>query len=577
MLRRFAVFTVCFVLVLPFVPSATATDAAPPSPPVKLAVMVVFDQLRGDYLTRWNDLFGDGGFHRLEKDGAWFQNCNYPYAGTVTGAGHASLATGCSPCIHGVFANEWYDRTEGRVVYCATSPKWQRVPPTAADAKNSKKVQGGAPERLLAPTLADALKEATGGKGHVVSLSSKDRGAVFTGGKKPDACYWIDGATGQAITSTYYRDHLEDWVTAFNKEKRADRWFGKDWPRLRKDIDYEKYSGPDDAPGESLGYSNALQGRTFPHPMDGGLKQPGKAYYELLYASPFGNELLLDLVDRAVDAEKLGAHEAPDLLCVSFSCTDPIGHAWGPDSQEVLDGVLRADLIVKGLLDLLDAKVGKGRYVLVLSADHGVCPLPEASRKQGRDAGRIPATALKTGAEDFLQKTFGKKDDGGQAIEKVLDQYIYLNRAWLKGHDLEQSRVEAALAKWFTQQRGIEAAYTRTELTKEMPADDVIGQKVKRSFYPERSGDVVIVPKPYYLITDRLTGTTHGSPHSYDTHVPLLVYGPGVRAGVRGDAVTPQAAVPILAHALGIKPPADAECGVPEKLFVAPKDGLLPP
>jgi hypothetical protein len=570
MLRRSTASILFIGLLLPFIPRAMAADAAPQPPPIKLAVMVVFDQMRGDYLTRWNDLFGEGGFHRLEKDGAWFRNCNYPYAGTVTGAGHASLATGCSPCIHGVFANEWYDRAEGKVVYCATSPRRQRVPSSVVDPKKSKKVQGGTPERLLAPTLADALKEANGDKSHVVSLSSKDRGAVFTGGKKPDACYWIDGETGQAVTSTYYRDHLDDWVEAFNKEKRADRWFGKDWLRLRTDIDYEKYSGPDDGPGESLGYSNALQGRTFPHPMDGGLKELGKAYYESLYASPFGNELLLGLVDRAVDAEKLGAHEAPDLLCVSFSCTDPVGHAWGPDSQEVLDGVLRADLIVKGLLDLLDAKVGKGRYVLVLSADHGVCPLPEASRKQGRDAGRIPATALKTGAEDFLQKTFGQKNDGGQAIEKVVEQYVYLNRAWLKGHDLDQSRVEEALAKWYTQQRGIQAAYTRTELIKEIPAGDVIGQKVKRSFYAERSGDVVIVPKPYYLITDRLTGTTHGSPNPYDTLVPLLVYGSGVRPGVRDDLVTPQAAVPILAHALGVSPPADAETGVPEKLFAAP-------
>jgi hypothetical protein len=569
MLRRSAASLLFIALLFSFIPSGTAADAVPQTPPIKLAVMVVFDQLRGDYLTRWNDLFGDGGFHRLEKDGAWFQNCNYPYAGTVTGAGHASLATGCSPCIHGVFNNDWYDRAEGQAIYCATSPKWQRVPPLAV-AKKSKKTQGGTPERLLAPTLADALKEATGDKSYVVSLSSKDRGAVFGGGKKPDACYWLDEETGEAVTSSYYRDHPDDWAEAFNKEKRADRWFGKDWLRLRTDIDYEKYSGPDDAPGESLGYTGALQGRVFPHPMDGGLKQPGKAYYESLYASPFGNELLLDLVERAVDAEKLGAHEAPDLLCVSFSCTDPVGHAWGPDSQEVLDGVLRADLIVKGLLDLLDAKVGKGRYVLVLSADHGVCPLPEASRKQGRDAGRIPATALKTGAEDFLQKTFGKKDDGSQAIEKVVDQYVYLNRAWLKEHDLEQSRVEEALATWLTQQRGIQAAYTRTALTKEIPAGDVIGQRVKRSFYPERSGDVIIVPKPYYLITDRLTGTTHGSPHPYDTLVPLLVYGPGVHAGVRDDAVTPQAAVPILAHTLGVPPPADTECGVPEKLFVAP-------
>ena len=528
-------------------------------------MLVVFDQMRGDYLTRWNDLFGEGGFHRLEKDGAWFRNCNYPYAGTVTGAGHASLATGCSPWKHGIISNNWYDRDEGKVVYCAASSRRQLVPPVGG-----KGTQGGTPERLLAPTLADALKEATGGKGRVVSLSSKDRGAVFTGGRKPDACYWIDGGTGQAVTSSYYREQPDSWVEAFNKEKRADRWFGKDWLRLRTDINYEKYSGPDDAPGESLGYSSSRQGRTFPHPMNGGLKQPGRAYYESLYASPFGNELLLDLVERAVVAEKLGTHETPDLLCVSFSCTDPIGHAWGPDSQEVLDGMLRADLIVKGMLDMLDAKVGKGRYELVLSADHGVCPLPEASLKKGRDAGRIPATALLTGAEDFLQKTFGNKSNGGQAIERVVDQYIYLNRAWMREHHLEPSRVEQALATWLMKQRGIQAAYTRTALLKEMPADDAIGQKVKRSFYPSRSGDVIVVPKPYYLITDRLSGTTHGSPHSYDTHVPLLVYGPGVRAGVRDDAVTPQADVPILAHGLGIKPPADAEYGVPEKLFEKP-------
>ncbi len=568
MLRRSMIFVAFIAVLLAIVPGAASTDAPPQPPPIKLAVLVVFDQLRGDYLTRWKDLFGVGGFRRLENDGAWFQNCHYPYAGTVTGAGHASLATGCSPCTHGIFNNEWYDRDEGKVVYCATAPTRQRVPPSETATK-SKKTQGGSPERLMAPTLADALKEAAQGKSRVVVLSSKDRGAVFIGGKKPDACYWIDEETGEAVTSTYYRDQPDDWVAAFNKEKRADRWFGKDWTRLRTDIDYEKYSGPDDAPGESLGYSNSLQGRVFPHPLDGGLKEPGKAYYQILYASPFGNDLLMDLVERAVDAEKLGAHESPDLLCVSFSCTDPIGHAWGPDSQEALDGVLRADLVLKRLLDLLDAKVGKGRYELVLSADHGVCPLPEASVKQGRDGGRIPATALKTEAEDYLQKTFGKKD-GGQAIEKVVDQYVYLDRSWMKGHGLDPSHVEDALAKWLAQQRGIQAAYTRGELVKEIPPADAVGQIVKRSFYPERWGDVVIVPKPYYLITDRLTGTTHGSPHSYDTHVPLLVYGPGVHAGVRDDAVTPQAAAPILARGLGIKPPADVECGVPEKLFTAP-------
>ena len=559
------------LLTVGVVPPASAAAA----PPVKLAVLVVFDQLRGDYLTRWNDLFGADGFRRLEKDGAWFTNCRYPYAGTVTGAGHASLATGCSPWKHGIFNNDWYDREEGRSVYCATMSKYQRVPAPGAvvdtDNKPTKAKEGGSPERLRAPTLADAFKEATAGQGRVVSLSFKDRGAVFTGGKKPDACYWLDPETGEAVTSNYYRDKLEDWVEEFNKEKGADRYFGKDWTRLRTDIDYEKFSGPDDAPGEALGYSNTTMGRTFPHPMDGGLKEPGKAYYESLYCSPFGNELLLDFVKRAVDVEKLGTHDTPDLLCLSFSCTDPVGHVWGPDSQEVLDVTLRADRIVKGLLDHLDAKVGKGRYVLVLSADHGVCPLPEASVKQGREAKRILPSLLQQGAEDFLHTTFAKDDAvGAKAFEAMVDQYIYLNRAWLNGHKLEQGKVEEALARWLTEQPGVQGAYTRTQLTKDFPADDAIGQRMKRSFYSARGADVVVLVKPYNLLNARLTGTFHGSPHPYDTLVPLVVYGPGVHSGVRDDMVVPQAAVPILARALGVKPPPDAEAGVPEKLFVEP-------
>ena len=570
----FATSMVAFFLVLLArgpVPRAGADDA--PQPQIKLAVLVVFDQMRGDYLTRWDGLFGDDGFHRLEKDGAWFQNCRYPYSGCVTGAGHSSLATGCSPWKHGVFNNDWYDRDEGKSVYCATSPKYRRVPPAPPPEPGTKpkKDEGGTPERLMEPALADVFKEATGGKGKVVSLSFKDRGAVFTGGRKPDACYWLDSQTGEAVTSTYYRDHLEDWVEAFNKEKRADRYFGKDWTRLRPDLDYEKYSGPDDVVGETLGYSNKSQGRTFPHPMDGGLKAPGKDYYESVYASPFGNELLLDFVERAVDAEKLGTHDTPDLLCVSFSCTDPVGHAWGPDSQEVLDVTLRADLIVKGLLEELDAKIGKGRYLLVLAADHGVCPLPEVSRKKGIDAKRILPSQLQAGAEEFLQKTFGKEGDpGDRAIEMMVDQYIYLNRAWIKAHGLEQPKVEEALAGWLADQPGIQAAYTRTQVGKDFPPEDEVGRRMKRSFYPDRSGDVIVLVKPYCLLNSRLEGTFHGTPHPYDTLVPLIVYGPGVRPGVRDAAVIPQAAVPILARALGVKPPPDAEAGVPEKLFVQP-------
>jgi hypothetical protein len=417
----------------------------------------------------------------------------------------------------------------------------------------------------LAPTLGDALKEATAGKGRVVALSCKDRASVLPGGQRPDVCYWLDTSTGQFVTSSYYRDRPHPWVEEFSRGRPANRWFGRDWTRLLPDLDYERRSGPDDAPGEGKGFS---QGRTFPHPMDGGLKEPGKEYYDALYNSPFGNELLLDLVKRTIDAEGLGTRDVPDLLCVSFSCNDPIGHCWGPDSQEVMDVTLRADRIVKGLLDHLDAKVGKGRYVLALSADHGVCPTPEAARAKGKDGGRISPIFLARKAESFLKKSFVKEgQDSVRCIESFMNDSFYLNRAWLKAEGLEQAKVEEALARWFKEQPGIQAAYTRTQLLAGVPEDDVVGRMVRRSFHPERSGDVMGVVKPHFLITPLLTGTWHGTPHEYDTHVPLLAFGPGLNGGPRRDAVTPQACAAILARGLGIKPPAQCEAVVPDKLF----------
>src|SRR5262245_9813108 len=192
-----------------------ASAEEPVKPRSKLAVLVVFDQMRGDYPTRWDALFGNDGFHRLEKEGAWYQNCHYPYAHTVTGAGHASFLTGCTPMTHGIVANEWFDRASGEEVYCATSPRYQRVPPLLEEDPEPRKRKTkpvGAPDRLLAPTLGDALKEATGGKSRVVALSMKDRGCVLPGGRRPDVCYWFDTTTGTFITSTYYRDKLHPWV-----------------------------------------------------------------------------------------------------------------------------------------------------------------------------------------------------------------------------------------------------------------------------------------------------------------------------------------------------------------------------
>jgi hypothetical protein len=547
-----------------------ASQAAPPEKP-KLIVLVVFDQMRGDYLERWGDLFGKDGFHRLERDSAWFQNCHYPYAITKTAAGHASLATGCSPERHGVITNEWFDRDSEEMFYCVESNRYTQVPPPPRVEKTPDKekkkdkekeaAEGVSPESLKAPTFADALKKATGGKSRVVSLSFKDRSAVLLGGAKADACYWFDVRTGNFVTSTYYRDRVHPWVDTFNRDRSADAWYGKAWTPLDPKLNYRKLSlpkGSKEEPEDDGIFERKLRAIT---------KTPNFIYYRTLYATPFGNELLLQLAKRAIEAEGLGKREAPDLLCVSFSSNDAIGHIWGPDSPEVLDITLRSDLIVKELLACLDAQVGKGKYMLALTADHGICPLVETSAELGLKALRVPSSLLKLDADDFLRKKFGKDNPKGRWVLGRAEPWVYLNKTLIRERGLEIADVESELAKWYESQPGILKAYTRTQMVNGIAADDAIGQSVKRSFYAERCGDVAVILKPYCLFSQALgVGTNHGTPHDYDTHVPLLVMGPGSRTGKYRERVTPQAVVPIFAEAAGITPPAACEAKVPESL-----------
>jgi predicted AlkP superfamily pyrophosphatase or phosphodiesterase len=563
-------------------PNPDPVDADPEEPPVeqtpyaprrddpeapRLAVLVVFDQMRGDYLTRWDGLFGEGGFRRLEKDGVWFTNCHFPYASTFTGPGHASLATGCSPMTHGIIANTWCGAASGKEIDCVDDDTFTLALVLTGKLKEEVgEWPGPSPRRLRADTLGDALKGATEGKGRVVSLSLKARSAVLLGCRaaKPDACYWFFPPLGTFVTSTYYRDTPHPWVAEFNDARPADRWFGKDWTRLRPDLDYAAHSGPDDVAGEDTGWE---QGRTFPLAMRGGLDAPGHSYYGAVETSPYGNELLLEFAKRAIDREGLGRNPTPDLLCLSFSANDTIGHCWGPDSQEVLDATLRSDLVVRDLLNYLDDKVGRGRYVVVVTADHGICPLPEMARRKGLPGERVSIENLYDQAEEFLGKTFSARGGKGRWLRARSGPWYYLDRRTLKANKVEQATVEEALAGWLSRQPGVQGAYTRTRLTSGPFADDAIGERVRRSFHATRSGDVAVVLKPYHLPGDAQTlGTTHGSPHSYDTHVPFLIYGPGLRPGVRDEGITPQAATAILAHSLRIEPPHAADAPMPGEL-----------
>src|SRR5579862_5831247 len=400
---------------------ASSQPGSGPAKP-KLVVLVVFDQLRGDYLAKWEKLYDREGFGRLLRDGAWYQNCHYPYAFTLTAPGHASIVTGCPPSKHGIIANDWYDRTSRKDVGAVSADRYRTVP-LAPDAKG--KNDGFAPVRLKQPGVGQGMPK----MGKLVSLSIKERAAIMMAALRATAVYWFNTVSGMFVTSTFYTDSPHPWIDEFNKQRPADKYFGKDWVKLRGDVDYEKFSGPDDVAAEGTGYK---QGRTFPHPMTGGLDKPGRNYYEAFTLSPYGNDVLLDLAKRAIDAEQLGQRDACDLLCLSFSSNDLVGHCWGPDSQEVLDITLRSDLIIKELLNYLDAKVGRDRYLLVLTADHGVSPIPEVAKSQGRDAGRVPPTLFTTQASAMLQKTFAPDRKQLPWIEKSTAGWIYLNQATLK-------------------------------------------------------------------------------------------------------------------------------------------------
>lgn len=558
MTSRARVPLVVFLSLTLLAPRSFAGEADGERP--RLVVLMVFDQLRGDYPERWHEQFKEGGFKRLAKEGLWFKNCHYPYAYTYTAAGHASLVTGCSPNKHGIVANGWYDREKKEVIASVDAEKYRQLP-MPAELPKSVRSLGVSPEQRLQKGVGDMLHEATKGKGKVVSLSIKPRSASLMGALIGHIVYWFSELTGGFVTSNFYVDEPHDWVTRFNDERLPDRYFAKDWKRLRDDLDYDKLAGKDDQPGEESKTRDL--GRRFPHFITGGLEKPGPKFYDALTYTPMGNDLLFELAKRAIDAEKLGQDDTPDLLCVSFSCNDLAGHLYGPDSHEVLDITLRTDLLIDAFLNHLDKKVGKGKYALVLSSDHGICPLPEVAGLRGKEAGRVDPAKLKKQAEDHLQKTLGACER--DYIEEFVHPWFYLDRKALALMKLDQSDVEQQLAAWLINEpsAATQAAFTRTHLLKGMPKHK-LGEMVWRSYHAERCGDVIMVTRPYYFVSQYETGTTHGTPHEYDTHVPLFVFGPGVRAGASEERVTPQAAAAILAHFLGVEVPPAAEAAVPK-------------
>lgn len=537
------------LLVLSFVVAAVAAmpvlgdDSARP----RLVVVVVVDQLRGDYLGAFEDYFCEGGFRRLMRQGAWFSRAFFEYGATATGPGHATVATGSNPSEHGVVGNDWIEPATNQQVYCCGDEKERSV------GGNEK---GGqlSPRPLLIDTLGDRLKETSRQRGKVWGLSCKDRGAILSAGRKADGALWLTTQRGELVTSTYYGSTLPDWAADFNKSRYVDRYFGTSWELLLSESVYRH------RPYQGVSNDEAfrrIHSGQFPKPLGAGMSAPGPEYYGALVGSPFGNEVLFEAARRLIEAEKLGTDDDTDLVAISLSSNDLIGHLYGPDSAEVMDCTLRTDRQLAEFLDWLDKRVGLDRCLVALSSDHGVGPIAEYSAELGLGGGRLDINGIVKEVEKRLTKRFGEPAKDAKYVRGLLIPWLYLNEQTLRDREAdlhEACRIAMEVASQF---EGVAAAFSQEQiLSADFASGDELRLAVRNSCHPGRSGHVYIHWQKYWYKGKKLAG--HGAAHDYDQHVPVLIMGPGIAPGRYDERVSPTGMTPTLCRLLGIDPPKGA-------------------
>lgn len=525
--------------------AAPAGAAEVPRP--KLLVVIVIDQFRYDYLTRFGDLFDatGGAFTRFRSKGAFFASANYDHATTYTGPDHAHILSGAYAYQTGMVGNKWFDRASGKSVAIAGDTEAHFVSGKGDEA------EGTSPRNFIGTTIGDELILNSQGRSKVVSIALKSRSAILLGGKLGKA-FWFNEKTGGFETSTYYGKALPEFVATWNAKRMPDSFFGKTWTPLVPAAAFARAS-EDDFPFE--GDISGL-GRTFPHTVDGKLKAPGDAYYDALVKTPFANDLEFDFARAALEAEGLGSDDAPDVLALSLSANDEVGHTFGPYSREVLDMTARTDRQLGAFLHYLDKRVPG--YTAVLTADHGASPIPEYMARLGIEAYRIKKKTLRDAVEKALDERFGE----GDWVVGLEDPSVYLNEKVIAERKLDRAAVEDAAAEALNAVPGILRCYTRTQLLRGVGGGTPLDVAYQRVFYPGRSGDVLIATRPYsfwgkYAETDY--GDSHGSPYSYDTHVPLALLGPGIAPGVVEKDVSMADLAPTLAALLEVNPPPAAE------------------
>lgn len=498
--------------------------AAPPAsqqaarPGIRLVLLIVVDQFRYDYLTRFRSEYSSG-FTRLLTDGAVFTNANLEHYPTVTASGHATMLSGATPSVSGIIGNDWFDRESGATVTSVSDP--------AVTPLGSESGSAASPHRLQVSTLGDELKmaspypEGSADAPRVFGVSLKDRSAILPGGRGADAAYWWDPAVGSFVTSTYYLDAVPGWVQAFNDRKLADAHLGGTWTALA-------------APSPIL--------LELP-------KVAGAAFYDAIWDSPYGNDLVFQFASELLEREQLGQRAATDLLSVSFSSNDAVGHDHGPDSPHVRDIAIRTDREVGRLLARVDELVGLQHTLVAFTTDHGVAPVPEQLAARGLPGGRLATKDL----FDPIQAALTKKFGGDTWLMATAGSSPYLNYALIQQKRLDPVEVRRVAAIAATNVPRVARVYTRDQLLRGEVPGDRFASRVLRGFHPQRSGDLEILLEPFWM--RQATGTTHGTPYNYDAHIPLILMGPRIAPGEYAAHVALNDLAPTLATLLRVEIP----------------------
>ena len=529
----------------------------------RLILQITVDQLRGDLPTRYYDRLGEGGFRYLWESGVVYRNAHHAHANTETIVGHTTLATGTHPSKHGMVGNLWFDRETGFTTYNVEDPNYRLLTAGASvDAKTeidptqrAARSEGRSPAAILVTTFSDELRSNTGGEAKVIGVSVKDRGAISMAGHSGTA-YWFSKASGDFVTSSYYLDRYPDWVAAFNAKKPAQRFAGKSWELMHRQDSYQ-FGDTDDREWEA---DVGGFGRVFPHEYGDGTSP---YYTTLLTLSPAGDELVLDFAKLALEEEQLGRDAVTDYLSVSFSSTDYVGHVFGPSSLEAEDNILRLDRTLSELLEFVDEKVGLENTLIVLSADHGGPDTPGYLESLSIPAGYIdPDTWDKESAITRIKDAFKIK---GELIATYDHPYLYFSSDVKNDEKIDQELLEAAVVDELSKFPGVSLAVSSSALRRGNLPDTDLYRAVTNNFNSKRSGEVYIVFEPNWFINDfdgLTVASTHGSPWTYDTYVPIVFAGAGLKAQTVDRAVQTVDIAVTLSTYMGIKPPSGA-VGVP--------------